>query len=143
VTTITEKKRSAGAIFGFLFVVFALAAWRGMDGAPVLAAACGVAALACAAYLVWFYVTPASVLSIAPTEIRYGRPGKPGTAIPRSASGHLAFHQGFRRSGWFLVSVDAPDGPPILMTGFDMNEVAAACIAQGWTFAEGEAATAS
>ena len=134
-TTITEKKRSTGAIFGFLFVVFALAAWRGMDGAPVLAAAAAVAAIASAGYLAWTYLTPAQVLAISAAEIRLGKPGKPGTVIARSASGQLAFHQGFRRSGWFLVSVDAPDGPPILMTGFDMNEVAAACVAQGWTFA--------
>ena len=134
-TTITEKKRSSGIIFGFLLVVFALAAWRGMDGAPVLAAASAVGAIACGAYLAWVYMAPPPVLSITPTEIRYGRPGRAGTVIARSGSGRLAFRQGFRRSGLFLVSPDVPDGPPILITGFDRNEVAAACIAHGWTFA--------
>ena len=101
----------------------------------LLAAAMAAGAVGCLAVLVWWYRNPAPILTISPEEIWYGRIDQPGTQIERSESGRLAFQEGFRKSGWFLALADDPEAPGILMTGFDMQEVAAACTTHGWTFA--------
>jgi hypothetical protein len=138
VTTIPEKKGATGFIFGFLAVVFGLAAVRGAQGAPILAAAAAIGAVALVAYLVTWYRRPAPMLSISPDEIWYGRLDQPGQRIERDTSGsaRLEFREGFRHSGWFLGLAGDPETPGILMTGFDMQQVAAACRAQGWTFGD-------
>jgi ADP-ribosyl-[dinitrogen reductase] hydrolase len=134
-TTIVEKKGELGFVFGFLVVVLGLAAWRGAEGAPILAGAAAVGAIVCLAVLVNWYRKPAPFLTISPDEIWYGRLDQPGMRLERSG-GRLYFREGSRQSGWFLLQADMPDKPGILMTGFDMPEVAAACTAHGWTFEE-------
>jgi hypothetical protein len=134
-TTIAEKRGETDLIAGFLVVVFGLAAFRGAENAPILA---GVAVLLAVVVLV-FWVTyrrkPVPRLAISEREIVYGRTDQPGMRITRNESGRLLFRMGFKRSGWFLVLVDAPSPQAISMIGFDMNEVRRACIEHGWTFA--------
>ncbi|HSL34534.1 MAG TPA: hypothetical protein VK871_12840 [Candidatus Limnocylindrales bacterium] len=135
-TTIAEKKSEVGVIALFLVAVFALAAWRGMEGAPILAGAFALAAVGVlVAWLSW-YRKPAPMLAISPEEIFYGRLDQPGIRIARNATGRLVFREGFKRSGWFLILVDEPDAPGISMIGFDMGEVRAACLAHGWSFGD-------
>jgi hypothetical protein len=88
VTTIVEKKGEFGFIFGFLAAVLGFAAWRGLAGAPVLAAVLGVAAAGCLGVLIWWYRNPAPILTISPEEIWYGRidqlaAGRRGVRCPR------------------------------------------------------------
>ncbi len=132
-TKIVEKRRDVDVIAGFLGVVFALAAFRGATGAPILSAAFAIGALVTLIAWVSWRRKPALFLSISPEEIVYGRIDWRGTGIPRTASGRLRFQQGFRDSGWFLVLADEPDAPGISMIGFDMDEVARACVQHGWT----------
>ena len=134
-TTIVEKKGQFGFIFGFLAAVLGLAAWRGMEGAPILAAVLAAGAIGCLGVLIWWYRNPAPILTISPEEIWYGRIDQEGMRIERNATGRLSFVEGFQKSGWFLLLADEPETPGILMTGFDMQQVAAAATAHGWTFA--------
>jgi hypothetical protein len=134
VTTIPEKKREIDLIAGFLVIVFGFAAWRGAQGAPVVAAI--LAVLAVGILVIWlnWRRKPAAMLAISPEEIFFGRLDQPGTRIKRDATGRLLFRRGFRNSGWFLMLADAPEQPGISMIGFDMAEVSRACLAHGWTF---------
>jgi hypothetical protein len=134
VTTIVEKKSEFGFIFGFLAVVLGFAAWRGLENATVVAGLLGLGAIGCAAILVYWYRKPAPILTITPDEIWYGRLDQEGMRIERNETGRLLFKQGFDRSGWFLLLADEPEKPGLLMTGFNMPEVAAAVTAHGWTF---------
>ena len=135
-TTIVEKKGQLGVVLGFLIVVFGLAAWRGAEGAPIIAAAAGIGAVGLAIWLVYYYRKPAAMLTITQEEIWYGRLDQPGMRIERDESGRLRFREGFKKSGWFLSLADHPDRPGLLMTGFDMKQVAEACVAHGWSFGE-------
>jgi hypothetical protein len=135
-TTIAEKKSEVGVIALFLVAVLALAAWRGMEGAPILA---GVSAIAAVAILIawWSWQRkPAPILAISPEEIFYGRLDQLGMRIARNASGRLLFREGFKRSGWFLILADGPEVTGISMLGFDMDEVRAACVAHDWSFGQ-------
>ena len=134
-TTIVEKKSEFGFIFGFLAVVLGFAAWRGWQNATFVAALLAGGAIVCAAILVSWYRKPAPILTITPEEIWYGRLDQEGMRIERNESGRLVFQQGFDQSGWFLQLADEPEKPGLLMTGFDMQQVAAAATAHGWTFA--------
>jgi hypothetical protein len=133
--TIPEKKSEFGFIFGFVIVVLVLVAIRAKD-APILSAALVIAAVAILLALLNWWRKPASSLRISTDEIVYGRLDQPGMRIRREGSptGRLQFRMGFKRSGWFLVLVDAPTPQSLAMTGFDMNEVARACVQHGWTF---------
>ncbi len=133
-TTIAEKKSAVDAIALFLVIVLGFAAWRGSTGAPVVAAI--LAVIAAVILIVWlnWRRKPPAMLAISPEEIFFGRLDQPGTRITRDASGRLAFRRGYRESGWFLRLADSPDQPGISMIGFDMKEVASACVAHGWTF---------
>lgn len=134
-TTIAEKKSAVDTIALFLVIVLGFAAWRGSTGAPIVAAILAViTAVILVVWLNWRRKPPA-MLAISPEEIFFGRLDQPGTRIPRDASGRLAFRRGYRGSGWFLRLADTPDQPGISMIGFDMNEVARACVAHGWSFA--------
>ena len=134
-TTIPEKKSEFGFIFGFVIVVLVLVAIRAKD-APILSAALIIAAVAILLGLISWWRKPAPSLRISPDEIVYGRLDQPGMRIRRDASptGRLQFRMGFKRSGWFLVLVDATTPQSLSMLGFDMNEVARACVEHGWTF---------
>ena len=134
-TTIVEKKGEFGFIFGFLAVALGFAAWRGWENATIVAGLLGLGAIVCIVILVNWYRRPAPILTITPEEIWCGRLDQPGMRIERNESGRLVFQQGFDRSGWFLLLADEPEKPGLLMTGFNMKEVAAAAIAHGWTFA--------
>jgi hypothetical protein len=133
-TTIAEKKGQVGFLFMFMVVVLGFAAFRGAENAPIIAGLMGLGAAGFLAMAVVWFRKPAPFLSISPEEIWYGRLDQAGTRIERTEGGRLAFAQGSNDSGWFLQLVDEPDQPGILMTGFDMNQVAAACTAHGWTF---------
>jgi hypothetical protein len=134
-TTIAEKKRAAGFIFGFMAIVLGFAAWRGAEKATIVAALMAIGAIVCVAALVYVYVKPTPVMTVSPDEIWYGQPNQPGVRIERGATGRLTFVEGFKDSGWFLGLADEPDKPALSMIGFDMAEVRAACIAHGWEFA--------
>ena len=135
-TTIAEKKGQVGFLFGFMAAVLGFAAWRGLTGTGgVVAILLGIGAVAFLVALIVWYLRPTPFLSISPEEIWYGRLDQPGTKIERDQSGRLRFKEGFQSSGWFLELADHPDRPGLLMTGFDMKQVAAACISHGWTFA--------
>ena len=135
-TTIIEKKGQFGFIFGFLAVILGFGALRGMENSPVIAAFLGISAIGFLAVLISWYRKPAPILTITPEEIWYGRIDQPGTSIERNASGRLYFREGFQKSGWFLLLADEPEKAGILMTGFDMRQVAAAATAHGWTFGD-------
>ena len=134
-TTIPEKKSEFGFIFGFAIVVMVLVAIRAKD-APILSAALIIAAVAILLGLISWWRKPAPSLRISPDEIVYGRLDQPGMRIRRDASptGRLQFRMGFKRSGWVLTLVDATEPQSLSMMGFDMNEVARACLEHGWTF---------
>jgi hypothetical protein len=134
-TTIPEKKSEFGFIFGFVIVVLVLVAIRAKD-APILSAALIIAAVAILLGLISWWRKPAPSLRISPDEIVYGRLDQRGMRIRRDASptGRLQFRMGFKRSGWVLVLVDAHEPQSLSMMGFDMNEVAHACVEHGWTF---------
>ena len=133
-TTIPEKKGEIDVVAAFLVIVLGFAAWRGKDGAPVVAAILGI--LAIVILVVWlnWRRKPPAMLAISPEEIFFGRLDQAGTRIQRNESGRLVLRRGFRESGWFLLLADAPDQPGISMIGFDMNEVSRACLTHGWTF---------
>jgi hypothetical protein len=134
VTTIPEKKGEVDVIAGFLVIALGFAAWRGGEGAPIVAGILAIIAIGIlVAWLNWRR-KPTPMLAISPEEIFYGRLDQPGMRINRDASGRLAFRRGFRNSGLFLLLADAPDQPGISMIGFDATEVARACVAHGWTF---------
>jgi hypothetical protein len=134
-TTITEKKSEFGFIFGFVIVVLVLVAIRAKD-APFLSGALVIVAIGILLGLISWWRKPAPSLRISPSEIVYGRLDQPGMRIRRDASptGRLEFRMGFKRSGWFLVLVDATTPQSLSMLGFDMNEVGRACVEHGWTF---------
>jgi hypothetical protein len=134
-TTIAEKKSEFGFIFGFVIVVLVLVAIRAED-APFLSGALVIIAVGTLLALINWWRKPAPSLRISPDEIVYGRLEQPGMRIRRDASpsGRLQFRMGFKRSGWFLVLVDATTPQSLSMLGFDMNEVGRACVAHGWTF---------
>ena len=135
-TTIKEKKGAVGFLFGFMAAVLGFAAWRGSGGnAQVIAALLGIGAVVFLIALILWIRRPTPFLAISPEEIWYGSLGQDGQKIDRNESGRLRFKEGFQKSGWFLILADERDGTGLLMTGFDMNEVAAACVAHGWTFA--------
>ena len=135
-TTIVEKKSEFGFIFGFLAVVLGFAAWRGWENATFVAGLLGLGAIGCAAILVYWYRKPAPILTITPEEIWYGRLDQEGMRIERNGTGRLVFHQGFDQSGWSLHLADEPEKPGLLMTGFDMHQVAAAATSHGWSFGD-------
>jgi hypothetical protein len=133
-TTIPEKKGEVDVIAGFLVIALGFAAWRGAEGAPIVAGVLAIVAVGIlVAWLNWRR-KPAPMLAVSPEEIFYGRLDQPGMRINRDASGRLLFRRGFRNSGWFLLLANAPDQAGISMIGFDMAEVARACVAHGWTF---------
>jgi hypothetical protein len=134
VTTIPEKKREFVFIFGFMAAIAGLVAWRAVD-APIITGISAAIAVGLVAMIAWWYRKPTPFLSISPDEIWYGRLGDPGMSIERDATGRLQFREGFQESGWFLFLADDPEQTGILMTGFDMEQVAAACVAHGWSFA--------
>jgi hypothetical protein len=134
VTTITEKKRPFDIIAGFLIIMLGLAAFRGAQGAPVLAALIAILALGILGVWLNWRRKPAAVLVISPHEIVYGRLDQPGLRITRDGSGRLRLRQPYHRRGWYLMPADAPDRPGILMIGFDLSEVRRVCVAHGWTF---------
>jgi hypothetical protein len=136
VTKIEEKKGQVGFLFGFMAAVLGFAAWRGSGGnALVIAALLGIGAVIFLIALILWIRRPTPFLAISPEQIWYGSEGQKGQKIERNESGRLQYIQGFRRSGWFLVLAEDREGAGLLMTGFDMNEVAAACVSHGWTFA--------
>ena len=138
-TTIKEKKSAVGGLFGFMVVVLGFAAWRGLTGTGgVVAVLLGVGAVIFLVALILWIRRPTPFLAISPEEIWYGSLGQDGQKIDRDESGRLRFKEGFQSSGWFLIQADHPDRTGLLMTGFDMNEVAAACVAHGWTFEAAE-----
>jgi len=132
-TTIPEKKSEFVFIFGFMIVVALLVAWRAENAPLITMVAFGIA-VGLAVLTIRWYRKPTPFLAISPEEIWYGRLNEPGMKIDRNERGRLAFTQGFDDSGWFLQLADEPEKPGLLMTGFDMNQVAAACRAHGWTF---------
>jgi hypothetical protein len=133
-TTIPEKKWEVDLIAGFLVIALGFAAFRGAQGAPIVAGVLAILAVGILVVWVDWRRKPAPMLAISPEEIFYGRLDQPGMRIARDASGRLRFHRGFKNSGWFLSLVDTPDRPGISMIGFDMPEVARACAVHGWTF---------
>ncbi len=133
-TTIVEKRREIDAVAWFLVLVLGFAAWRGAEGAPVIAAIMAfLAAGTLVAWLAWRR-KPASMLTISPDEIFFGRLDQTGVLIVRDATGRLRIHEGVPGSGWFLELADTPDQPGISMIGFDLREVERACLGHGWTF---------
>jgi hypothetical protein len=136
VTTIPEKKRPFDIIAGFLIIMLGLAALRGAQGAPVLAAVMAILALGILVVWLNWRRKPAAVLRISPHEIVYGRLDQPGLRITRGGSARLRMRHSYRRRRWYpyLMPADAPDRPGILMMGFDVSEVRRACVAHGWTF---------
>jgi hypothetical protein len=134
-TTIAEKKRDAGFVFGFLAIVLGFAAWRGAEKAPIVAGLMAVGAVILVVALILVVIKPTPLLTVSPGEIWYGQFDKPGIRIERGAASRLAFVEGFKDSGWFLVIADEPDQPGFSMIGFNMDEVRAACLAHGWEFA--------
>ena len=133
-TTIAENKGQVDVIAGFLVIVLGFAAWRGSQGAPVVAAILAVIAIVILVVWLNWRRKPTPMLAISPEEIVYGRLDQPGMRIHRDASGRLIFRRGFRNSGWFLSLADSPDQPGLSMIGFDMGEVSRACVTHGWTF---------
>ena len=133
-TTIPEKKRPFDIIAGFLIIMLGLAAFRGWQGAPVVAALMAIVALGILVVWLTWRRKPAAVLVISPPGIVYGRLDQPGLRITRDGSGRLRLRQSHHGRGWYLMPADAPDRPGILMMGFDLSEVRRACVAHGWTF---------
>jgi hypothetical protein len=133
-TTIAEKKREVGYIFGFLAIVLGFAAWRGAEKAPIIALLVAIGAGICVIALIYVCVKPTPLLTVSPDEIWYGQLDQPGTRIDRSETARLTFVEGFKESGWFLVLADEPNKPGLSMIGFDLAEVRAACVAHGWAF---------
>jgi hypothetical protein len=133
-TTIPEKRSETDLIAGFLVVVFALAAFRGAENAPIMAGVAVILAVVVLAFCVTYRRKPVPRLAITEREIVCGRTDQPGMRITRDETGPLQFRMGFKRSGWFLVLVDAPSPQAISMIGFSMVEVRRACIEHGWSF---------
>jgi hypothetical protein len=134
-TTIPEKKSEFVFIFGFMIVVALLVAWRA-ENAPLITTVCIGIAAGLAVLTIRWYRKPTPFLAISPDEIWYGRLNEPGQKIERNATGRLYFREGFQKGGWYLLPADQPGAVGLLMTGFDMGQVAAACEAHGWTFAD-------
>ena len=134
-TTIPEKKSDFVIIFGFMIVVALLVAWRA-ENAPLITTVCIGIAAGLAVLTIRWYRKPTPFLAISPDEIWYGRLNEPGQKIDRNATGRLEFKEGFNNGGWYLLLTDEPEKPGLLMTGFDLQQVAAAAVAHGWTFAE-------
>jgi hypothetical protein len=134
-TTITEKRREIDAIALFLVIAFALAAWRGSQGAPIIAGAFALGAVGILIAWLYWRRKPASIIAVSPEEIFFGRLDQSGTVIERTEGGRLQFREGLQGSGWFLMLVDEPDKPGISMIGFDVGEVRAVCDSHGWVFA--------
>jgi hypothetical protein len=138
-TTITERRFDLTFVLWFLIIVFGLAAWRGHARSPVAAGVmAGLATLAFVFWLVWMRL-PRAQLTITPTTIAYGPPGKPRTEIERRASCMLGFTRvrvgGVRGSmQWFLAPAGDTAGSGIALFGFDHDAVRAACVEHGWRF---------
>jgi len=116
-------------------LAFAIAAWRGAGSALVLAAVMGVLAVGVAAGWVLWRRRPLSELKVSEAEITWGSPTKVVTRFERGGSGLLEFHtSAAQQSGWWLSLADDRNAGGIAMLGFDMDEVAQACMQHGWRF---------
>jgi hypothetical protein len=95
----------------------------------------GLLAVGVLAGWVYWRRQPRSQLKITDTAITWGSPTKVVTRLERGESGLLRFHQNaMQQTGWFLTLVDDREAGGISMIGFDMREVADACVAHGWRF---------
>jgi hypothetical protein len=132
-TTIEERRGAGNFLALFLAGMFALAAWRGASGAPVLATIFGV--MAVVTFVIWlrWLTKPPRQLDITQHVISWGRPGQ-YSELRGSPGALLEIRQGFHRSGLFLRIVDDNEQLGIPLMGFDYQEVAAACVQHGWQF---------
>ena len=135
-TLIRERRRDGDVIAWLLIVAFGLAAWRGASGAPVLAVVMAVLALGVLAGWIAWRRAPASQITIAPTEVTFGRPEKVVMRIPRDAQPLKLRRYAVRQTGWWLTAREDSGAPPISLIGFDPATVRDECVKAGWEFVQ-------
>ena len=120
-------------VMGFLVLVFALAAWRGMDKAPVIAIICGVLAVGAAILGVVLAIREPNVIRITPSEITWGPKEAVKERIVRGPTSRLRFRRhGRNGSPWALIATDGSGS--LLLQGFHPQAVGKACTDHGWEF---------
>ena len=132
-TTIRGVDGGEGTVLAVFFAGAALAfAGAGVWHGDVVMMVVGVA-VAVAIVGVWIFLrTPPAVLTIAPDAIVKARRHERRRVVARTATGWLRIE--WKDDGWDLWAVDGDEnvGWVPLGTGFDVDEVAAACEAHGW-----------
>jgi hypothetical protein len=132
VTLIQTRRRDGDVIAAVCAITFALAAWRGASGAPVLAAVMGVLALGTiTAWAAWRRAPPMQ-LTITAEELTLGSAARVINRIPRSAAPVALRHTAARQAGWFLVPRGDSGLSGISLIGFDPATVRDACLDHGW-----------
>ena len=131
--TLIQKRRRDGDVFAAVcFIGFALAAWRGGSGAPVLAAFMGVLALGTvAAWAAWRRAPPMQLM-ISADELTLGTAERVVSRIPRSAAPVELRHTAARQAGWYLVPREDSGLSSISLIGLDPASVRDACLEHGW-----------
>src|SRR3954452_11839921 len=133
-TLIKERRRDGDVIAGFCVLIFALAAWRGSSGAPVLAVIMGLLALGTVAGWAYWRRRPPSELTITPSEVTLGPPGRAVRTIPKAADPLALTRSAARQTSWYLAPRQDAGGASIPLIGFDAGTVRDACVEQGWEF---------
>src|SRR4051794_9735694 len=133
-TLIRERRRDGDVIAGFCVLAFGLAAWRGASGAPVVAVVMGLLALGTIAGWAYWRRRPASELTISPSEVTLGPPGRAARTIPKSAEPLALSRSAARQTSWYLVGCQGSGAPGIPLIGFDPAAVRDGCVDQGWEF---------
>ena len=132
-TELVQRKGEMSVVMGFLVVVFALAAWRGMDKAPVIAIICGVLAAGTAVLGVLLARGEPTVMRITPFEITWGTKDAVKTQIVRDPASRLRFRRNARiGSPWVLIAVNGAG--LVQLQGFHPQAVGKACTDHGWEF---------
>jgi hypothetical protein len=132
VTLIQARRRDGDVIAAVCFIGFALAAWRGGSGAPVLAVVMGVLALGTIVAWAAWRRAPLLQLTIDADEVTLGRAERVISRIPRSAAPVELRHTAARQAGWFLVPRGDSGQSGISLVGFDPASVRDACLDHGW-----------
>lgn len=134
---VEQSRTNVNVLWGFLSIAFALALWRGHQGAEtgagrwVIDVIFGVALIATVTAWVASYRHPAR-LEISPDVITLSHHGKPNTVELRRP-GPVYVHRVFNPKGGaqsYLKVVGSDDAIPLVL--FDWKEVERACREAGW-----------
>jgi hypothetical protein len=133
VTIIPEQRKVTDFLALFLGGLFLLAAWRGAENEPVIAAILATIGAVVLGYWIYFRMKPRFALTIGPYEIVYGQPNRRVTVISRAATARLLIKMD-TNYGWLLLAYDGDEQVQELVSllAFDIVAVADACEANGW-----------